>query len=675
MFIPDNQKLRLILDATQLLYSNSIGGIVVCIVASSALVFAFPNSQIFDVKLLWWVVINTLMSLRLLDTLWWHRCHDKSDSYNPKIWFTKFRIGALITACLWGVFGALTIHQMADVEFVATVIILAALAGAAPTLLSADRFLALVYSAMLIMPISVMGILDEQYMRQVLGGLGILFSANMIFSALKTTHFMREAINIKHHNKDLLEQTSCDKQKLAEQNLRLESSYLEIINIKKGLEQQVRLRTEELLILSQHDDLTGLLNRKTFIAKLSQRLDECENQFSYIALIFVDINQFKKINDSQGHATGDKILVKVAKVLQKLPEECNASRWGGDEFVLFLDMDGNQQALHYGELINAAIKEATSGYGLDVSAAIGVSFCNRHSGNADELVKLADIAMLEHKKAPKNLPAVVFEARFLTKLERYEALRYGLTKAIEKQQFSLVYQPIYNLNKGTVSSYEVLLRWQFSEEHIEPEEFIPIAENSHVIGEIGLWVLENACTTMLASRLEPDVSLAVNISIQQIKQPQFAQHVSEILKHTGFPGNRLHLEITESVFCDNPGMLLSSISQLRHFGVSFGLDDFGTGYSSMVQLQALPFSCIKIDKRFVYDIDGAGGAIIRSVILLADELGMSVIVEGIETQKQLDRVHGMGINLVQGYFCSKPRKQMDPDFKPPMVFENFEALH
>lgn len=668
-------------DAAALLYRNSIGGIIICIIAATVLVFAFPESKIFQDKLIWWAAIVVLMSLRLLDTWRWHTNLKQKDSSNPsektnpQFWLTRFRIGALMTAGLWGIFGAFTMHQMGDVEFVATVIILAALAGAAPTPLSADRFLALVYSSLLIAPISFMGAIDELYMRQVLGSMGLLFSFTMIFSAIKITSFTKEAIYLKNHNNDLLKQTSKDKQILARQNSELEHSNREIRKIKEGLEVQVQERTKELLVLSQTDGLTGLLNRRAFIDKLSLELQDESRHFGDCAVIFVDLNKFKKINDTQGHATGDRILLKVAQVLTDLPGETVVSRWGGDEFVLFLNMDGNQQALHYGELINAAIAHETQDYGLQVSASVGIAFSSRHSSNANELVKLADVAMFEHKKDPTIVPAVIFEARFLTQLERTEALRNGLSSAIDNNELSLVYQPVYHLGKGEVVSYETLLRWQFEGEDIEPEEFIPIAEQSQMIYSLGLWVLENACRSMLTAPLDESVTLSVNISVQQMKHPDFAQQVFEILQNTGYPGRRLHLEITESIFCDNPGLLLSTISKLRRLGITFGLDDFGTGYSSMVQLQALPLSSIKIDKRFVYDLNGTGGAIIRSIILLARELNMTVIVEGVETKRQLDAVHDMGIEFIQGYFCAKPQTDIDPKFKPAIVFENFTSLH
>lgn len=671
-------------DATALLYRNSIGGIIICIIAASVLVFAFPESKIFKDKVIWWAAIVALMSARLLDTWWWHKNTKSTEMSNPQFWLTKFRIGALLTACLWGLFGAFTMELMGDVEFVATVIILSSLAGAAPTPLSADRFLALVYSSLLIAPISLMGVLGDSYMRQVLGGMGLLFAFTMIFSALKITSFTREAIFLKNHNNDLLRQTSEDKQTLARQNLELEDSNQEITKIKESLEIQVAARTKELLALSETDGLTGLLNRRAFIERLQtvlqtkkivqNHLPTAKHDKSY-AVIFVDLNKFKKINDTQGHATGDRILQLVARVLIELPGEPVVSRWGGDEFVLFLNMDGNTQAMNYGELINTTIAHETRDYGLQVSASVGVSFSNRHSINANDLVKLADIAMFEHKKDPTIVPAVIYDHRFLTQLERTESLRNGLLTAIDNDELSLAYQPVYHLGKGEVISYEALLRWQFNGESIEPEEFVPIAEQSQMIYALGLWVLESACQDMLVAPISQDVTLSINVSIQQMKHPEFAQQVFEILKRTGFSSKRLQLEITESIFFDNPGALLSTISKLRRLGVQFAMDDFGTGYSSMVQLQALPLTCLKIDKRFVYDLNGTGGAIIRSVLSLAKELDMKVIVEGVETKRQLDLVHEMGIDLIQGYFCSKPQRFIDPDFKPSIIFENFTALH
>lgn len=373
----------------------------------------------------------------------------------------------------------------------------------------------------------------------------------------------------------------------------------------------------------------------------------------------------------QGHGIGDRVLVEVAKVLNTLPGEPTVCRWGGDEFVMFVDVNGTQLILELCELINAEIASANRKLGLDVSASLGVAFAPTQGHVAEELIKLADVAMFQHKQAPNQSSAVVFEARFLSALERAETLRVGLNNAIANDELSLVFQPIYNLDSGSIESYESLLRWHFLNEVIEPEEFIPLTEQTGVVYELGLWVLARATEHMKAS----STRLAVNVSVKQMNHPNFARDVMRVLDDVNFSAERLHLEITESIFTNDPSAMLGNVSQLRSTGVTFGLDDFGTGYSSMVQLQALPFSSIKIDKRFVHDIDGSGGAIVKSIVLLAHELGAEVVAESVEDHRQLDRLYELGIRRIQGYFLAEPQKQVDPDLKVPVIVDSYKSVH
>lgn len=537
--------------------------------------------------------------------------------------------------------------------------------------MSADKLLTIFYSVLLILPISFAGVLGSDYMRQVLGALGIFFAFTMVFSALKITRFTQDAIYLKHKNLDLLDQVSNDKQTLAEKNALLESSYKEINAIKNGLEIEVEKRTEELRTLSEQDGLTGLLNRNAFVKRLQSYLQSDLSIYGDCAIIFIDLNKFRIINDMQGHGIGDRVLVEVAKVLNTLPGEPTVCRWGGDEFVMFVDVNGTQLILELCELINAEIASANRKLGLDVSASLGVAFAPTQGHVAEELIKLADVAMFQHKQAPNQSSAVVFEARFLSALERAETLRVGLNNAIANDELSLVFQPIYNLDSGSIESYESLLRWHFLNEVIEPEEFIPLTEQTGVVYELGLWVLARATEHMKAS----STRLAVNVSVKQMNHPNFARDVMRVLDDVNFSAERLHLEITESIFTNDPSAMLGNVSQLRSTGVTFGLDDFGTGYSSMVQLQALPFSSIKIDKRFVHDIDGSGGAIVKSIVLLAHELGAEVVAESVEDHRQLDRLYELGIRRIQGYFLAEPQKQVDPDLKVPVIVDSYKSVH
>lgn len=649
-------------DTVLLLYRNSIGGILICMLASSALVFGFPNSPVYNLKLPWWFAINLLMIVRLVDSLHFKFDIEKQDvSFDASSWLKRFRLGALSTAILWGVFGLFAFGSMTNTEFIFSIIVLSALAGAAPTVLSSDRLLATSYSALLLVPISAVGLADSREMWQILGSLGMGFSLCMMFIAKKTTDFTRGAIALKHENQELLDKVSKDKRDITHKNIQLEEAYYQISKIKEGLELEVQHRTEEIVRLSKQDSLTGLFNRRAFLEELEEKMKAARQKQTALALLFLDLNGFKKVNDALGHEAGDRLLLHVADSLKTCETNTIVARWGGDEFVILAESaDSNSlnesEVLQLSERLNKAIHHIAlyEPRSIPINAAIGIAFYPHHATTSNDLIKMADIAMMQHKNHFRHRPAIIFQPKYLQAQERQDLLRGALSGAIRRNEFSLVFQPIYELGTQNIDSYECLLRWKYNSHMISPAEFIPLAEQSNDIVEIGEWVLNEACKLGKESTNLDGAKLSVNVSILQILDDNFVPMVEWVLRKNQFPPERLHMEITESIFCENVHKFRSKLLRLKELGVTFGLDDFGTGYSSLSQLQSLPISIVKIDKHFVENIDSEGEAVIKATNLLARELNLTVVAEGVETEHQKAQLDRLGVGFVQGFYYAKP---------------------
>jgi diguanylate cyclase (GGDEF)-like protein/PAS domain S-box-containing protein len=409
---------------------------------------------------------------------------------------------------------------------------------------------------------------------------------------------------------------------------------------------------DEVEYLAHHDPLTGLANRTLFRDELARAATSGKP----VAVILVDLDHFKEVNDTLGHPVGDRVLIDTAERLRTcLGPETAIARLGGDEFAAILigHEAGDELGLVAQKLIDQAnaphlIDRQTVHVGVSIGVAAGLAV-----DQPDELFKKADIALYAAKSEARG-GFRFFEPAMEIALQQKQALRTDLAAAFDRNEFHLAFQPLVDLKRDCVAEFEALVRWTHPiRGPVAPDLFIPIAEETGLIVTLGEWVLRRACAE---ARTWPDhVSVAVNLSSRQFIGRDLPRLVRDVLNETGLPASRLELEITETVLLRDSQVNLRMLRELRDLGVRIALDDFGTGFSSLVYLQRFPFSKIKIDRTFVAGLPASeeSQAIVRSIIGLGQSLGLRVTAEGVETQAQLDWVR-TGCDEAQGYLLSEP---------------------
>lgn len=420
---------------------------------------------------------------------------------------------------------------------------------------------------------------------------------------------------------------------------------------------------EKLQRMAFYDPLTNLPNRTHLLSLLEQHIETGHKNQQTFATLFLDIDHFKHINDSMGHFCGDQLLSKLAIRLQDILHlNAHVARIGGDEFVIILpDVHSDVALLEtVGDILSVFQQpfDLANHDSLRVSTSIGIALYPRDGQDSETLLKNADTAMYLAKKNGRN--GYAFYSPDLTdKSVSHVRIQSALHQAIEKQQLRLEFQPQYNLEQHAIVGVETLLRWQHPEFGlVPPADFIPIAEKTGLIQSIGEWVLLHACQQGNAW-LKQGVEfgrIAVNVSALQLQQSNFIQRLSDILNQTGFPAQRLDLEITESFLLIDPQQAIASLNQLRGLDIEISLDDFGTGYSSLSYLKGLPINKLKIDRSFVSDVpsNSDSNAIVNAIIAMGKTLSLKVVAEGIETQEQADYLFEKGCVYGQGYLFSQP---------------------
>lgn len=413
--------------------------------------------------------------------------------------------------------------------------------------------------------------------------------------------------------------------------------------------------------LAYYDVLTGLPNRTLLRDRLGQMIAVSHRDHNQFALLFMDLDRFKYINDSMGHSVGDRLLQAVAlRIQQHVREEDTVARLGGDEFIVLLrDTGENGAAVVARKLLEAlATPYDLEGHVISTQASIGICIFPEHAQDADTLIKNADMAMYSAKEVGRNnyqffKPEMNFRVDLLFSMEK------DLRLALERGEFYLNYQPQVDLATGKLCGVETLIRWNHPEKGaISPAEFIPVAEETGQIVAIGEWVLRTACAQMVEWRKAglADITLAVNLSMRQLRQPVLIDLVKSVLAESGLEPQFLELEITEGIMMGDNQIAMRFLGEMDNLGVHLSIDDFGTGFSSLNYLKKLPVDKLKIDQSFVRDIetDESDAAIIRSIISLGHRLNLRVIAEGVETQEQLDFLRIRGCDEMQGYFYARP---------------------
>lgn len=431
-----------------------------------------------------------------------------------------------------------------------------------------------------------------------------------------------------------------------------------------------RKRSEEVINhLAHYDSLTKLPNRRLIYQQLADMIASVSAEPRRGAAYFIDLDNFKRLNDSQGHAAGDLLLRRVAERLQEmLPAEAGVGRLSSDEYIVMVPgfaaslADAVPVVEKMGQQIMQRLNQVfdLDGHEFECAVSIGICMFNDNSMGADEILQRADIAMHEAKQHGGN-QVRLFDPAMQARLEHRYEIEQALRRALSDNELSLHWQPQVN-NAGQVVGAEALLRWQHPQfGRVSPADFIPVAEDTGLIVPIGLWVIEQACEQLQRwgeSAQTAHLSLSVNVSARQFYQPDFVQQVLALVGKLGIDPSKLILELTESLVLEDMQAAIKRMQVIKAEGVRFSMDDFGTGYSSLSYLAELPFDEVKIDQSFIRDASmrkaDRDWIIIEAIIALASKLGMSVIAEGVETQLQLDALRQRGCAAFQGFYFSKP---------------------
>lgn len=585
------------------------------------------------------IAIGRREALRLTD-------EQKPTAETLKISARRYVLGMAGAAVLWS--GMLHLAFQSgddDLKYFAIIVVSAMASGATAVvapMLKAGRFYISTFLALILVEV-----LIQPEPQHVLALLVAIFWAVMLVTHKRNHLLLRNSIMLHMKNQCLVEDLHHQKEALSEFNA--------------TLEKRVEKRTNDLKRLAEHDSLTRLYNRRGIIHWVEDQMPRIPEGYAF-AVIFIDLDRFKQINDGMGHATGDCALAEIGERLMfNAPDLCAFCRWGGDEFVGLLAVPEDRCAdigLEFTEQLRAIIEQPIrfSNREVTVGFSAGLAVSRPHPVAVSEAIRAADLAAGETKRTGRGNTRL-FTDDLVEEQERTLILAQRLKHAISSGEMHLAFQPLVHSDDYTIHSYEVLLRWDNPVlGRISPEEFIPIAEDIGEIVQIGEFVLDSA----LAAYTEQighgsPIKLALNISLRQLVVPGFAQLVLRFLDSYNLPARMLILEVTETIFdARNQDTIITVLNELHDAGIEIHIDDFGTGYSSLSRLHEMPISALKIDKSFVKQIDDQRSAIIEGSVMIAERFGVSTVAEGVETLQQAYLLHAIGVTYLQGFLFGKP---------------------
>jgi diguanylate cyclase (GGDEF)-like protein len=537
-------------------------------------------------------------------------------------WHRRAVAASLASGITWGIGGFLLFAEQSQAHQVFLAIVIAGMCAGAITTLSAILPAARGFVVFALVPLVIRFNLADSEFSLAVTLMSILFVAMILESARRLNRTIMESLEVRYQRE------------LAEQTIRRQAEF---------------------------DELTDLPNRRLLLSNLRQEMAKAERHNRFGAVFFIDLDRFKAVNDSLGHAVGDELLMKVAKkISQRLRKEDTVGRLGGDEFVVLLPEVGNNEAAagdHAARIANE-IRELfvdpfiVQGHEIHLTISIGIALFPA-SVTPEDLLKFADVAMYRAKAEGRD-SVRLFSVEMQEAVNQQRRIEAGLRQALAGDEFQLFLQAQYDAGRRVVGA-ECLLRWNHPEEGtLSPAEFIEIAEHTGLILPIGDWVLRAACEQLAA--LEGDLFLAVNVSPRQFADARFGDKLERVLGETGADPSRLKFEITERLAMTNIQHSVETMTRLKRRGISFAVDDFGTGYSSLNYLHRLPVDELKIDQSFVRNISSASSnaAIVDTIILMAQQLDLKIVAEGIESEAELDYLLARSCDYFQGYFFSRP---------------------
>lgn len=457
--------------------------------------------------------------------------------------------------------------------------------------------------------------------------------------------------------------------------LALKAAQQKIVQLNNELEQRVKERTQQLLTankrlreMAMYDSLTGLFNRSEFMEQLGQSLYRTQSDSAYqFAVLFLDCDRFKVVNDSLGHLVGDALLKKIANQLQSIVSEKDIlARLGGDEFAILLSgISGLNQAIEAAKRIITLVKQPfyCHDYEIFINVSIGIVLSNTDYQQPEHILRDADTAMYRAKDLGRGryqvfTPMMYHAAHQLLKIET------DLHRAIKQKELLVYYQPIIDLDRGKIVGFEALVRWLHPQHGLmSPNSFLPVAEETGLICSIGSLVIEQACYQLAQWQQQgfTHLKIYINLAVQQLSQSTLVEEIDRILAQTQLDSDSIKLEITESSMMQNLQSIKLLLQQLRERGIKLSIDDFGTGYSSLSQLQTFPVHTLKIDRSFIQSLDGTSEnlGLVPVILSIAEVMKMDVVAEGIETQQQLAQLRELGCHFGQGFLFSKPLNAED----------------
>jgi diguanylate cyclase (GGDEF)-like protein/PAS domain S-box-containing protein len=430
---------------------------------------------------------------------------------------------------------------------------------------------------------------------------------------------------------------------------------------------QQKLAEESVNRLAHYDTLTSLYNRAAFFERLAHALSVARRHGNALAVLFVDLDRFKDVNDVFGHLTGDEVLKIMAhRISVTIRASDTAARLGGDEFIVLAEnVARDTDVSDFAQRLLDALSEPFSILGQEcrLSASVGIAMCPQDGDDGATLLKKADIAMYRAKASGRNGLAFFSESDAKPAEERI-VMGAGIRRALDTNQLRLLYQPKVSVRTGAMTGVEALVRWEHPERGLLlPDLFIPLAEDSGLIRHIGRWVLHTACAQALAWQAEGTgpIRVAVNLSPRQFSDERLVIEIAHALAQTELPAHLLEIEITESMMMENPERAAETLREIKEMGVHVSIDDFGTGYSSLARLKKFPIESVKIDRSFIRDIavDPDDAAIVSAVIAMAHSLRLKVVAEGVETPEQVKFLRERGCDEIQGFYYSRPIPPVD----------------
>jgi diguanylate cyclase (GGDEF)-like protein len=596
---------------------GSLFAILVC-----SLILSIAQWQVVDhaTILAWFAITNLLSLLRLL--MFQQFAHQQPEFLVDGVWAQRAITTSLLSGATWGIGGYFLFPEHSPAHQVFLAFVISGMCAGAITTLSSIISAARGFVVCAILPIIAKFNLIDSEFSLAMTIMSVLFVAMILVSAQRLNLTIRQSLEFRHQRE------------LAEQTIRYQAQY---------------------------DDLTNLPNRRLFLATLRQEMAKADRHRRYGAVFFIDLDRFKAVNDSLGHAVGDDLLIEVAqKISARLRQEDSVGRLGGDEFVVLLPevgIDPESAGSHASRIADEmrllfAQPFTIQGHEIHLTISIGIALFPGNVG-ADDLLKFADVAMYRVKSEGRD-GVRLFSVEMQDAVNQQRIIEKGLRQALANGEFELYFQGQYDADNLLIGA-ESLLRWNHPQRGvIAPGAFIDVAEQTGLIVPIGDWVLRSACEQLRL--FGADLKLAVNVSPRQFSDPAFVDNLQRVLMETGANPRQLTLEITEGLAIGDIGHSIATMNELKKLGIKFSVDDFGTGYSSLSYLHQLPIDELKIDQSFVRNISTSpeNEVIVDTIIVMAQQLNLTIVAEGIETTDELNYLKSRQCNYFQGYHFARP---------------------